>query len=67
MSISTSNRKLKDIFSPESIHTTYLEATLKLKPVSFNNNAQKTYDDLTEEQKYIDIFFSNDILPNKSD
>lgn len=46
----------------QQLHEWYLEATKKLSPESFNKNAQKKYEELTEEQKYIDRFISGKIL-----
>ena len=45
----------------EQMHIWYLEATLKLHPESFNPNAQKKYEDLTDEQKFIDIFIAKKV------
>lgn len=41
---------------PEDLHNWYLEATKELNPESYNPNAQKPYDELTDEQKFIDKF-----------
>jgi len=41
---------------PEDLHKWYLEATKKLKPRSYNKSAQKPYDELTDEQRFIDKF-----------
>lgn len=46
---------------PEQLHEWYLEAVKRLKPESFNPNAQKPYEDLTDEQKYIDKYIANKI------
>jgi hypothetical protein len=46
---------------PELLHILYLEATKKLKPESYNPNAQKEYKDLTEEQKFIDKYIAHAI------
>lgn len=46
---------------PEQLHDWYLEAVKRLKPESFNPNAQKPYEDLTDEQKYIDKYIANKI------
>ena len=43
---------------PEELHGWYLEATKNLKKESFNPDAQKCYDELTKEQKFIDIWIS---------
>jgi uncharacterized protein YuzE len=47
--------------TPEELHQWYLEATKALNPESFNPNAQKPYDKLTEEQKFIDKFIANKV------
>lgn len=47
--------------SPEELHLWYLEAVKKLKPESFNSNANKDYSELTEEQKFIDKFIADKI------
>jgi len=44
------------------LHEWYLEATLHLTPDSFNKNAQKSYDELTEQQKNIDRLIANRII-----
>ena len=44
------------------LHKWYLEATKKLKPESFNPEAQKTYHELTEEQRYIDEYIAFRII-----
>ena len=46
---------------PEELHRWYLEATSKLRKESFNKEAQKPYNELTEEQKYIDKYISDKI------
>jgi len=47
--------------TPEQLHIWYLEATSKLHPENFNSNAQKLYEDLTEEQKFIDKYIADKI------
>jgi len=47
-------------------HEWYLEATAKLHPESYNPNAQKSYDDLTEEQKFIDRYIAQKGLDLRS-
>lgn len=49
------------MISPEELHKWYLEATKKLNPKSFNEDAQKPYEQLSEEQKYIDKYIANKI------
>lgn len=46
---------------PEELHQWYLQATEKLHPESFNEDAQKPFDELTGEQKYIDCFIASKI------
>jgi hypothetical protein len=43
----------------EQLHIWYLEATKELNPKSFNLNAQKSYEELTDEQKFIDKYIAN--------
>jgi hypothetical protein len=45
--------------NPELLHEWYLEATMELKPESYNPKAQKPFSELTHEQRYIDTFISN--------
>ena len=49
------------MITPEQIHEWYLEATKVLHPESYNENAQKSYEELTDEQKYIDKYISEKI------
>jgi hypothetical protein len=44
------------------LHEWYLEATKSLNPESYNPNAQKSYDDLTAEQKYIDNYIADETI-----
>jgi hypothetical protein len=44
------------------LHEWYLEATLDIDPLNYNANAQKDYDALSEEQKFIDRFIAKKIL-----
>lgn len=46
---------------PEQLHKWYLEAIESLKPESFNPDAQKSYESLTDEQKNIDKYIANKI------
>ena len=46
----------------EKLHEWYLEATKELNPESYNPDAQKSYGDLTEEQKFIDRYIAGKIL-----
>ena len=58
---------LKGKITSEQLHEWYLEATKKLKPESFNPKAQKSYNKLTKEQKFIDEFIMKKIKEvNKS-
>ena len=52
---------MKIEIEPEQIHQWYLEATMKLSPESYNEKAQKPFDDLTAEQKYIDCYIVSKI------
>lgn len=45
-----------------NLHAWYLEATAKLSPESYNPNAQKHYDDLTDEQQFIDRYIAQKIM-----
>lgn len=49
------------MITPQQLHQWYLEATKELHPESYNINAQKAYEDLTEEQKAIDKYICNKI------
>jgi len=51
--------EIEKIITPETLHSLYLEATRRLHPESYNSKAQKFYEDLTDEQKSIDIFIAN--------
>ena len=44
------------------IHTWYLEACEELDPDSYNSNAQKPYENLTEDQKFMDRYLADKIL-----
>ena len=46
---------------PEQLHQWYLEATKKLNPKSFNQDAQKPYKELTNDQKFIDKYIADKI------
>jgi len=54
-------KTLKDL-KAEDLHNFYLEAIKKLKPESFNPNANKPYSEMTEEQKFIDKFILEKIF-----
>ena len=47
--------------SPKDLHKWYLEVTKKLKPESYNKKAQKSFEKLSEEQKFIDKFICDRI------
>lgn len=51
----------KKEIKPEQLHEWYLEATKELNPESYNPNAQKSYDQLTEEQRFIDKYIADKI------
>jgi hypothetical protein len=51
----------KGKITPEQLHKWYLEATEQLDPASFNREAQKPYNKLTKEQKFIDKYIANKI------
>lgn len=44
------------------LHEWYLEATARLHPESYNPNAQKPYDAMTEEQKFMDRYIAGKII-----
>jgi len=46
----------------KELHGWYLEATKTMNPESYNSNAQKSYEDLTEQQRGIDRFIAEKIL-----
>lgn len=48
----------------EILHACYLEGTINLNKESYNLKAQKTFDDLTIEQKYIDCSIAQQLLKN---
>lgn len=54
------NRKLEEL--AKQLHLWYLEATKELNPESYNPNAQKAYEDMTEEQKFIDRYIADKCL-----
>jgi len=43
------------------LHEWYLEATKELNPKSFNPDAQKSYDELTDEQRFIDKYIADKV------
>lgn len=49
------------MIKPEQLHEWYLQAINLLHPESYNPDAQKPYDELTEEQKTIDKFIADRI------
>lgn len=57
--IITLREKLIEDITPERIHEWYLEACVNLKDESYNTEAQKAYDELTDEQKFIDKYIVN--------
>jgi hypothetical protein len=48
--------------TPELIHNWYLEACKKVSRKSYNKRAQKTYSELSDEQKFLDRFIVNKIF-----
>ena len=50
-----------DGVSPENLHKWYLEAVSNLQKQSFNHNANKPYEKLTQEQQYIDQYIAERI------
>lgn len=44
------------------LHEWYLEATAQLSPESYNPDAQKPYDGMTEEQKSMDRYIAGKII-----
>ncbi len=50
-----------DGITPEFLHNEYLKTVKHLHPESFNPVANKPYDELTDEQKSIDIFIAQAI------
>jgi len=49
------------MITPQQLHVLYLEATKSLHPESYNPNAQKSYDELTDEQRQIDEYIAEKI------
>ena len=47
------------------LHEWYLEATKNLTIGNFNSAAQKAYDELTEQQKSIDLYIAKKILSSR--
>ena len=45
-----------------NLHQHYLNATAKLSPEDYNHNAQKNYDDMSDNQKFIDLFIARKLL-----
>lgn len=56
----TPHKDIEDL--AKKLHTWYLEATKELKPESFNPNAQKAYEDMTDEQRFIDRYIADQIM-----
>jgi hypothetical protein len=53
---------LAESLTPYKIHEWYLEACKRVKPKNFNPKAQKPYEELNEEQRFIDRFIVNKIF-----
>ena len=49
------------MITPQQLHEWYLEATKSLHPESYNPNAQKSYEELTDEQRKIDEYMAEKI------
>ena len=58
------NRSMEKEVLARKLHEWYLEATASLHEGSYNQGAQKSYDNLTEEQRYIDRYIAQKILEN---
>jgi hypothetical protein len=52
---------LEKLPNGEQLHQWYLEAIEELHPISYNKNAQKPYNELSPEQKYIDEYIAQKI------
>lgn len=50
------------LISPEQLHQWYLESIAHLSGESYNHNADRPYEMLTEEQKFIDKYIANKIV-----
>jgi len=46
----------------EQLHIWYLEASKKMNPESYNKKAQVPYEELSEEQKFLDRYIATKIL-----
>ncbi len=46
----------------ENLHRWYLEACKELKSESYNPNAQKSFAELTEEQKFLDRYIAEKLI-----
>lgn len=46
----------------KKLHEWYLEASKKIGAESFNIKAQKSFDELTEEQKFLDEFIAERVI-----
>lgn len=51
----------------EQLHIWYLEATKKLNPESYNPDAQKSYYELIDEQRFIDRYIAQKVIEQRSD
>lgn len=49
------------MISAKQLHEWYLQATRKLNPEAFNKNAQKPYEELTEELQFVDKYIAQRI------
>ena len=49
------------MITPKQLHEWYLEAIKSFHPESYNPNVQKSYEELTDEQKKIDAYIAGNI------
>ena len=54
--------KMQTELLARKLHEWYLEATAQISPENFNPEAQKPFEELTEEQKFIDRYIAKKIL-----
>lgn len=56
------NKNLEEL--PKQLHNWYLEAVKKINKTNYNNKANVSYDNLNEEQKFLDKYIANKINQN---
>lgn len=56
----TQDKSVEDL--ARKLHGWYLDATREIDQQNYNPKAQKKYDDLNEEQKYIDRYIAREVL-----